>query len=134
MKTKQSPVVFYQKCIPKYFAKFIRKLLYQNFFFNKVASSIVLFLWILQKFNKNFFTEHLQVTASDIRMQVVVLYNLNLSLQFVTINFTFFLSVSIVTRNSIVWKLARGYCLCYCKTFSPVPDSTECTKIFVTEK
>ena len=40
----------------------------------------------------------------------------------------------IVTRNNIVWKLARGYCLCYCKTFSLVPDSTECTKIFVTEK
>ena len=111
MKTKQSPVVFYQKSIPKYFAKFIRKHLYQNFFSNKVASTIVFFLWILQTFNNNFFTEHLQVTASDIRMQVVVLYKLNLSLQFVTINFTFFLSVSIVTRNSIVWKLARGYCL-----------------------
>ena len=34
---------------------------------------------------------------------------------------------NIVTRNNIVWKLARGYCLCYCKTFSLVPDSTECT-------
>ena len=31
----------------------------------------------------------------------------------------------IVTRNNIVWKLACGYCLCYCKTFSLVPDSTE---------
>ena len=40
----------------------------------------------------------------------------------------------IVTRNNIVWKLVRGYCLCYCKTFSLVPDSTECTKTFVTEK
>ena len=28
----------------------------------------------------------------------------------------------------IVWKLARGYFLCYCKTFSLVPDSTECAK------
>ena len=28
------------------------------------------------------------MTASDIRMQEVVFYNLNLSLQFVTINFT----------------------------------------------
>ena len=37
---------------------------------------------------------------------------------------------SIVTRNNIVWKLARGYCLCYCKTFSLVPDSTECTNFF----
>ena len=40
----------------------------------------------------------------------------------------------IVTRNNIVWKLACGYCLCYCKTFSLVPDSTECTKIFATKK
>ena len=37
----------------------------------------------------------------------------------------------IVTRKNIVWKLARGYCLCYCKTFSLVPDSTECTKILL---
>ena len=40
----------------------------------------------------------------------------------------------IITRNNIVWKLARGYCLCYCKTFALVPDSTECTKVFVTKK
>ena len=40
-------------------------------------------------------------------------------------------TASIVTRNNIVWKLARGYCLCYCKTFSLVPDSTECTKKFL---
>ena len=40
----------------------------------------------------------------------------------------------IVTRNNIVWKLARDYCLCYCKIFLLVPDSTECTKIFVTKK
>ena len=32
---------------------------------------------------------------------------------------------AIVTRNNIVWKHARGYCLCYCKTFSQVPDSTK---------
>ena len=36
-----------------------------------------------------FFVEHLGMTASDIRMQVVAIYNLNLFLQFVTINFTF---------------------------------------------
>ena len=42
--------------------------------------------------------------------------------------------VTIVTRNNIVSELARGYCLCYCKTFSLVLDSTECTKNFVTEK
>ena len=43
-------------------------------------------------------------------------------------------SVIIVTRKKIVWKLARGYCLCYCKTFLLVPDFTGCTKIFVTKK
>ena len=42
--------------------------------------------------------------------------------------------LNIVTRNNIVWKLLRGYCLCYCKTFSLVPGSTECTKSFITEK
>ena len=42
-------------------------------------------------FKNTFSAEHLQVTASDIRMQEVVIYNLNLSLQFVTINFAFFL-------------------------------------------
>ena len=41
------------------------------------------------------------------------------------------LTLSIVTRNNIVWKHARDYCLCYCKTFSLVADSTECTKIFL---
>ena len=38
------------------------------------------------------------------------------------------LIVNIVTRNNIVWKLARCYCLCYCKTFSLVPDFTGCIK------
>ena len=36
-----------------------------------------------------FFTEQLRVTASDTRMQVFVIHNLNLSFQFVTINFKF---------------------------------------------
>ena len=40
-------------------------------------------------FKNPFFAEHLRVTASDIRMQVVVIYNLNLILQFATINFTY---------------------------------------------
>ena len=44
------------------------------------------------------------------------------------------LCFTIATRNNIVWKLARDYCLCYCNDFSLVPDSTECTKIFATEK
>ena len=33
-------------------------------------------------FKNIFFTEHFQETTSDIRMQVVVIYNLNQSLQF----------------------------------------------------
>ena len=45
-------------------------------------------------FENTFFAEHLRMTASDIRMQVVAIYNLNLFLQFVTINFTFFSSAS----------------------------------------
>ena len=43
------------------------------------------------------------------------------------------LSLTIVIRNNIVWKLVHGYCLCYCKTFLLAPDSTECTKIYVNE-
>ena len=40
---------------------------------------------------------------------------------------------NIVTRNNLVWKLARGYCLCCCKTFSLLPDSTGCTVFFIEE-
>ena len=48
---------------------------------------------------------------------------------------TYFLhSLHIVTRNNMASKLARRYCLCYCETFSLVPDFTECTQIFVTEE
>ena len=43
----------------------------------------------------------------------------------------FGVNASVVTRNNIVCKLARGCCLCYCKSFSLVPDSTECTKFFL---
>ena len=37
-------------------------------------------------FKSTFIPEHHQVTASDVRMQVVIIYNLNLSFQFLTIN------------------------------------------------
>ena len=40
----------------------------------------------------------------------------------------------IVARNNVVRKLACGYCVCYCKTFSLVLDSTECTKNYFTEE
>ena len=39
-----------------------------------------------------------------------------------------------VTRNNIVWKLKRGYCICYCKTFLLVPDPTECKKNIFCQK
>ena len=46
--------------------------------------------------------EHLWVTASDIRLQAVVIYNLNLSFKFVTINFTFsLLLVFMLTLGSM---------------------------------
>ena len=32
-------------------------------------------------------------------------------------------------RNNIVWKLACGYCLCYCESFSLVSDSTDGKKV-----
>ena len=44
--------------------------------------------------------------------------------------FVFCDSYNVVPRNSIVWKFARGYYLCYCQIFSLVPDSTECTNYF----
>ena len=57
---------------------------------NKNEILLMVLFWELCKIFKNtFFTEHLRVTAADIRMQVVVIYNLNLSLQFVAINFEF---------------------------------------------
>ena len=55
----------------------------------KEALAKVTFCEFCEIFKNTFFAEHLRVTASDIRMQVVVIYNLNLFLQFVTINFTF---------------------------------------------
>ena len=56
---------------------------------NERDSGISVFLWKFCEILKNtFFTKDLQVTASDVRTQVIVIYNLNLSLQFVTISFT----------------------------------------------
>ena len=55
----------------------------------KEALAKVTFCEFCEIFKSTFFVEHLRVTASDIRIQVVVIYNLNLFLQFVTINFTF---------------------------------------------
>ena len=54
----------------------------------KEALAKVTFCEFCEIFNNTLFAEHLWVTASDVRMQVVVICNLNLFLQFVTINFT----------------------------------------------
>ena len=78
-------------------AKFIGNQLCQNLFLIKLQPSglqlieketleIVLFCEFCEIFKNTFFAERLYVTASDIRMQVVVIYNLNLPLQSVTIN------------------------------------------------
>ena len=94
---KQRPDVFYKKVF--LFSKIHNSCA-------RVSFSIKLQAWALQLylketlakvsfrefceiFKNTFFAEHLRVTASDVRMQVVVIYNLNLFLQFVTINFTF---------------------------------------------
>ena len=49
----------------------------------------VTFCEFCEMFKNTLFAEHLRVTSSDVRMQVAVIYNLNLFLQFVIINFTF---------------------------------------------
>ena len=96
------PMWSIKKC--SYLAKFTGKHLCQCVFFNIVASlrpatlfksvcpkcfSKVFFCRFCKIFQSTFFAEQLWVNASDIPMQVVVIYNLNLFLQFVTINFTF---------------------------------------------
>ena len=60
-----------------------------------------------ENFKNSFLTEHLRVTASDIPMQLVVIYNLNPSLQIVTINFTL-LWVFILAHASISSELLHG--------------------------
>ena len=66
-------------------------------------------------FQRTYFEEHLLTAASE-NVFIKIIHK------------------DIVTRNNIVWKLACGYCLCNCKTFPLVPNATECTKIFATEK
>ena len=58
-------------------------------FIKKETLAQVFFCEFCEISKNTFLTEHLRVTASDIRMQVVVIYNLNLSWLFVTINFAF---------------------------------------------
>ena len=55
-------------------------------------------------FKNTFFAEHLRVTASDIRMQVVIIYDLNLFLHFVTTNFTFSV-LRVFTLAHALWSL-----------------------------
>ena len=59
---KQPPGVFYEKNIPKYFAKSTGKHLCQSLFFNKVVGLRPEFC---EKFKNTFFTEHFWTTASE---------------------------------------------------------------------
>ena len=61
-------------------------------------------------FKNTFFTEQLRVSASDNGMEVVVIYNLNLSLQFVEMNFTFsFLWVFTLAHDSTSPEFLHRY-------------------------
>ena len=42
--------------------------------------------------------------------------------------------LTIVTTKNIVWKLWRGYCLCYCKTFRWCQASLSAQKSYITEE
>ena len=70
-----------------------------------------MFSWKFYEIFKNtFFTEQLRVSASDNRMQVVVIYDLNLSLQFVEMNFTFsFLWVFTLVHDSTSPEFLHRY-------------------------
>ena len=58
-------------------------------FIKKETLTQMLSCELCEMFKNTFSTEQLHVTDPDIRMQVVVIYNLNLSSQFVAIHFTF---------------------------------------------
>ena len=85
----------------KYFEEFIGKHRHPSLFLIKLREAcnfikketLAHVFFCTANFTKLFkntsFTEHLRVTASDIRMQVVVIYNLNLALKFLIINLTF---------------------------------------------
>ena len=77
-KTPVPEPLFQENCKPESY-NFIKKRLWQRCFSVNFAKFL----------RTPFFAEHVWLTASNICMQVVVIYNLNLFLQFVTINFTF---------------------------------------------
>ena len=58
-------------------------------FIKKETLTQVLSCELCEMFKNIFSTEQLHVTGPDIRMQVVVIYNLNLSSEFVAIQFIF---------------------------------------------
>ena len=63
-------------------------------------------------FKNTFFTEHFQVTASDIRMQVAVIYNLNLSLQFCNDKLYILLCVFTLAYASISLEFLHRFIFC----------------------
>ena len=105
----------------KYFTKFIGNVFAKAFFliklpqacnfFKKETLAQVFLCKFWEIFKNTFLNEHIWVTANDIRMQVVVIYNLSLSLHFVTINFAFFSSVSFHTAAcfKVAWIAASIY-------------------------
>ena len=89
-------------------ASFLLKL--HEAFIEKETLAQVFFCEFCDIFKNPFLTENLRVTASDLRMQVVVICNLNLSLIFVTINFAFsFLWVFTLAHPSKSPELLHGY-------------------------
>ena len=68
-------------------ASFLLKL--HEAFIEKETLAQVFFCEFCDIFKNPFLTENLRVTASDLRMQVVIICNLNLSLIFVTLHFHF---------------------------------------------
>ena len=67
--------------------KIFKKLFVAWNFIKKETLAQVVFCEFCEIFKNTNFTEHLWVTVSHIWMQAVVISNLNLSLQFMTINF-----------------------------------------------
>ena len=90
----KSPGFFlFSRCLYIFTFKFLSKIIYsitKNLSQNTSGWLLLIFM---------FFTKYLPVTASDISVQRVVIYNLNLSLKFITINLTF----------SLLWVLTLGH-------------------------
>ena len=116
---RQLPEGFYKKVFLNIsHAEFIIKHRCQSPFFNQITSlrSATLikerpgrrfFCEFCEIFKNAFFTEHLRVTASDIRIQVVVKYNLNLHLQFCNNKLYIFCSMTFHVGTCFCFNVAK---------------------------